>query len=99
MMKLMISVLATVGVLALLLLVTGCNGKVVVQDRPVTVRVPVAQPCAGPRPEPVVPLKTQFTPVQLKELTLSQKAALVSKNALERKGYGEQLEAATASCP
>jgi len=98
MIRIMISCLATVGLLASLMLVTGCS-RVVVQDRIVRVSVPVAQPCVGQRPEAVVALRDQFTPIQLKGLSMSQKAALVSKNGLVRKGYGEQLYAATAACP
>ena len=82
--------------LPLFLLLAGC-GHTVVQDRPVTVKVPVSQPCAATRPTPVVPLKDQ--PIDWAALDVKQKAALVARQGLDLRTYGEQLNAATAGCP
>lgn len=82
--------------IALCCVLSACGGTVV-QDRPVTVLRPVAQPCAGPRPDPVVPLKDQA--IDWTGLDVRQKAAAVAKQGLDHKTYGEKLNAATAACP
>lgn len=79
------------------LLLAGCGGRTIVQDRPVTVRIPVVQPCALPRPE--APAKLSDRTPDWDGLDVRQKAAWVAKHALELRGYGEQLDAATAACP
>lgn len=87
-------------VIAVLSLLGGCAAnQAVVRDRPVTVNVPVPQPCVGTRPDKVVAVRDQMTPEQLAALDVRQKAALVGEAGLDRKTYGEQLDAATASCP
>lgn len=84
------------AVIALSAILSACGGTVV-QDRPVRVNVPVVQSCALPRPVPVVPLKEQ--PIDWTSLDVRQKSALVGKQGLDYKTYGEQLSAATAGCP
>lgn len=83
--------------LACIALLTLCAcGQTTVRDRPVTVKVPVTQPCAGERPASVVPLKDK-TP-NWDSLDVKQKAALVARQGLELRAYGEALDAATAGC-
>ena len=79
------------------LALSACSGSPVVKDRAVTVNMPVAQPCAGERPSPPVPLSRIFP--QWDGFDVRQKAAAVGKQALEWQTYGEQLHAATAACP
>lgn len=83
------------------LAVSACaTPRIVYRDRPVEVRVPVAQPCvSGVRPTMPKPLNEQFTAEQWKALDPKQKAALVGRQALALKTYGESLNAATAACP
>lgn len=83
-------------VIALSVALAGCGGTVV-QDRPVRTAIPVPQPCATARPAPVIPLKDQA--IDWSALDVKQKAALVGKQALDHKTYGEHLAAATAACP
>lgn len=83
------------GIVLLFICLTAC-GKTVIQDRPVTVKVPVAQSCALPRPTPPAPLSTRS---DWDSLDVKQKAALVAKQALELRTAYEQLNAATAACP
>lgn len=73
---------------------TACGPRAV-QDRPIAVKVPVAQPCALPRPAEVSPLAAR---ADWDDLDVRQKAALVGKQALELRTYGEQLNAATGAC-
>lgn len=79
-----------------LLALTAC-GSTIVQERPVTVSVPVAQPCAGERPERPSSLVSR-TPAW-NQMDVRQKAAAVGAWALDLLSYGEKLEAATAACP
>lgn len=83
-------------VIALSAALAGCGGTVV-QDRPVRIAVPVPQSCATARPAPVIPLKDQA--IDWAALDARQKAALVGKQGLDHKTYGERLAAATAACP
>lgn len=87
--------------LAAALLLAGCaTPQVVYRDRPVEVKVPVAQPCvAGARPTAPVPLNKQYSVEQWKALDPKQKAAIVSAHALALKKYGEDVNAATIACP
>lgn len=87
--------------LLLTLLVAGCaTPQVVYRDRPVEVKVPVAQPCvAGVRPTAPLPLNKQYTADQWKALDPKQKAAIVSAHALALKKYGEDINGATVACP
>lgn len=83
------------------LLVSGCatTPQVVYRDRPVEVKVPVAQPCVvGARPAAPLPLNKQYTADQWKALDPKQKAAIVSAHALALKTYGENVNGATAGC-
>lgn len=83
-----------------LLLVSGaCTSTPVVEDRPVTVQVPVSQPCATARPARVTPLRDTVPPDQWKQRDVRQKAAAVSAQGLAHQQYGEDLAAATGACP
>lgn len=84
---------------AVILLVAGCSPRVVWRDRIVTVNVPVAQPCAGTRPAPVPTLRERYADPAWAAMDVRQKAAAVGKQAVELRGHGEQLNAATAACP
>jgi hypothetical protein len=84
------------AIAAVALALAGCGGTVV-QERPVTVKVPVAQACAGSRPTAPAPLKDRAP--DWYELDVKQKSALVGRQGLEWQTYGEQLNAATAACP
>jgi hypothetical protein len=84
---------------ALILMLSACAHPTIVKNVPVTVKVPVAQACAGSRPAPVIPLKDQMTEEQWKALDVKQKAAFVGKQGLDLRTYGEQLNAATGGCP
>lgn len=77
----------------------ACKGDPIYRDRTVTVNVPVAQPCANPRPAPVAPLSERYTDEAWAALDARQKAAAVARQGLDRQTYGEQLYAATAACP
>lgn len=74
-------------------------GSSVVRDRPATLKVPVAQPCATARPTQPLPLKTAYPDSQWGGMDVRQKAAAVGKQALDWQTYGEQINAATAACP
>lgn len=85
------------AILAACALLTACGGTVV-HDRPVVVKTPVPQPCvASQRPAPVRPLK-EAAPGWY-DLDIRQKAALVGKQGLDLRTYGEDLNAATGACP
>lgn len=72
----------------------------IVKDNPVTVKTPVAQPCVvGVRPVAPLPLNKQYSAEQWKALDTKQKAAIVSRHALDLKTYGENVNGATVSCP
>lgn len=90
------------GIILCFVLLSGCatTPQIIYQDRPVEVKVPVAQPCvSGVRPIAPKPLNQQYTADQWKALDPKQKAAIVSKHALDLKTYGENINGATASCP
>lgn len=91
-------ILRNTAIVAVLVL-SGCAGPTVYVDRPVEVKVPVAQPCvAGTRPIAPTPLNKLYTADQWKALDPKQKAAIVSKHALDLKTYGENVNGATAGC-
>lgn len=81
---------------ALSLAVAGC-GRTIATDRPVYVKVPVAQKCVGPAPARPATLEAK-TP-DWKGMDIRQRVAAVSAWALEWVGYGEKLEVAVAGCP
>lgn len=85
----------------LALLVAGCaTPQVIYRDRPVEVKVPVAQPCvAGVRPTAPLPLNKQYSADQWKALDAKQKSDIVGAHALALKKYGEDVNAATIACP
>lgn len=73
--------------------------QVIYRDRPVEVKVPVAQPCVvGTRPNAPLPLNKQYSAEQWKALDVKQKAAIVAHHAFEIKSYGENINGATAGC-
>ena len=78
------------------LVLSGCTSSIV-EDHPVTVKVPVATPCASARPSKPVPLRDKVE--NWGTLDVRQKAAYVGKQGLEWQTYGELLDAATAACP
>ncbi len=85
-----------------LMLISGCatTPSIVYRDRPVEVKVPVAQPCVvGARPKAPVPLNRQYSAETWKALDPRQKAAIVSRHALDLKAYAENINGATAGCP
>lgn len=85
------------AVLFTALALAGCGGSAPVQERPVQTLVPVAQPCTdGPRPAPVPSLK-QAVP-DWYQRDVRQKSALVGKQGLDLRAYGEDLNAATGGC-
>lgn len=87
--------------IVLALCLAGCAAKplTVIQDRPVEVKVPVPQPCVvGVRPTAPLPLNKQYKLDQWKALDPRQKAAIVSRHALELKTYGENINGATVGC-
>lgn len=86
------------AIIALNVLLAGC-GSTVVKDRPVRVNVPVVQPCVGQRPDPVPTLKQAYPDSVWRSMDARQKAAAVALHAGKLRAYGEQLDAATASCP
>lgn len=75
---------------------SACSPRVVTKDRPITVKVPVATPCALPRPLQPGSL-TSRTP-GWDDMDVRQKAAAVGMWGLDWQTYGEQLNAATAGC-
>lgn len=85
-------------VLVAALAMAGCTHSPV-RDLPVTVKVPVPQPCAGTRPAAVPTLKDTYPDPAWSQMDVKQRAAAVSAQGLKLRTYGEQLNAATAACP
>jgi hypothetical protein len=80
------------------LALAGC-GETVTRERPVSVNVPVPQPClAGSRPAAVTSLRELYSDAEWNALDLRQKAALAGKQGLDLRTYGEDLNAATGGC-
>ena len=88
-------IFAYVLVVMLALWLIGCT-KPVYRDRVVSVSKPVPQPCAGTRPVAVPTLKERYP--DWSGMDVRMKAAAVGKQALELRGFGEQLSAATGAC-
>jgi len=89
-------------IICALLALSACatTPSVVYRDRPVEVKVPVAQPCVvGVRPDAIIPLNRQYTREAWNRLDPRQKAAIVGRQALVLKTYGESINGATANCP
>lgn len=83
----------------LLLALAACGTtETITRDRIVRDAVPVPQPCAGPRPAPVTPLRAKY-PGWHTDLDVKQKASAVGAQGLERQTHAEQLAAATGACP
>ena len=86
----------TIVSIAALFALSACGGTIV-QERPVTVKVPVTVPCvSGERPAPVSSLKT--THPDWGTLSVKQKAELVAAQALRHKSFGDAESAATSAC-
>lgn len=81
---------------AAIALLTACSPRVIYKDHIVTANVPVTQPCAGERPAPVPTLRQAYP--DWSTMDVRQKAAAVGKQALDLRGYGEKLRAATGGC-
>lgn len=87
-----------IAVVCAALALVGC-GQTVTQERPVSVNVAVPQPClAGARPAAVTPLRERYSDAEWNALDPRQKAALVGKQGLDLRTYGEDLNAATGGC-
>lgn len=82
------------ALILVLLALSACSPKVVTKDRPVTVKVPVAAPCAFQRPDKPLPLPGHWA-----SLDVRQKAAALGAYAINMTNYAEALHAATAACP
>ncbi len=80
--------------LLIVICLAGCG-----HGRVQTVPVPVAQPCANHRPDPIKPLRDMITPQEWQGLTVKQKAAQVAAQGLRRANYGDALNASTIACP
>ncbi len=81
------------------LALASCGKSPVVQERPVSVNVPVPQPCtSGKRPANVPPLRERYSDAEWQALDVRQKAAAVGKQGLDLRAYGEDLNAATGGC-
>jgi len=80
-------------------MLAACSPKVITQDRPVRVAVPVPAPCTTVKPAPVQRLKARFSDDEWAAMDARQRAAAVAENAIRLRTYGEQLHAATAACP
>lgn len=97
--KFILVVLALAGASAML---AGCSGSgTVIEERVITANRPVIQPCvdeAG-RPAAVTTLKQDLPDEQWQAMDVKQKSAAVGRKGLEHRQYGEQLGAATGSCP
>lgn len=82
-------------VIALAIALAGCSHTPVVRDRPVSVSIPVPQPCVTSRPaEPA-----RIDDGEWAEMDVRQKAARVGERALAWMTYGQQLYASTGACP
>lgn len=78
------------------IIAAACSPRVIYKDRIVEVSVPVTQPCATERPAPVPTLKQAYP--DWSTMDVRQKAAAVGKQAMDLRGYGERLDAATGGC-
>jgi len=82
-----------------LLMLAACGPRVVYRDRVATVSVPVAQPCAGARPDKGLALRERYADEAWAAMDLVQKTAAAGERGLERMDHADRLEAATAACP
>ena len=82
------------------LTLAGCaSPRVITRERSVAVSVPVPQPCAAPRPDTPAPMASTYPDARWRAMDVRQKAAALGRQTLILRGYGEQLDAATAACP
>ncbi len=85
--------------LGLILSLSACHTRV--EERIVPVNVPVVQPCVGPLPEVVVPLKKRYTKEQwygITNLDLKQKIAALGDWAYSLDTYSKEQEVAYKGC-
>ena len=79
------------------LVLASCGQGTVIQDRPVSVSVPVTVPCvAGERPAPPESLKSKHP--GWNSYSVKQKAEYAAAQALRHQSYGQELNAATGAC-
>lgn len=91
--------MARVEILLIGLLMAGCSPKVVTRDVPVEVKVAVPQPCATKRPVPPKDMVQRWPDSVWNEMDVRQKSAAAGDWGLRQQEYGQELDAATASCP
>lgn len=99
---------ASAIILLCVLSLAACGGTVV-QERPVSVNIPLPQPCVeGTRPAKVATLKQKYSDEQWPPagapkgpngMDIKQKSAAMGKQAIENREHGEDLDAATSACP
>ena len=82
------------GLLAVVVALAGCAGKVEPEPRTVRVEVPVAVPCRAPE----VPVPTWATVVLKKGDPLQTKVRALLAKLEQRKGYEVQMRAAVLVC-
>jgi hypothetical protein len=71
----------------------------IVEYRTVTVEIPVSVPCISPsRPTEVTPVRQRVTRAEWDAMTTDQRERLLLANGMRRKGYSDELYAATAGC-
>lgn len=77
----------------------ACGPKQIIVEKPVEVRVPVAQPCiSGARPVEPVPLNRRIPRDQWDALSTDQRENLALAQGLDRKIHADRLLVATAGC-
>lgn len=87
-----------ITVFAVAAMLSACQTRTVVKEVPIEVKVPVAAPCMGQRPEPVEALRDSLSREEWDALTTDQRENLVAAQALLRKIYGDRLTDASAGC-
>jgi len=85
-----------ITLIGLALALSAC-GKTV-QERIVTVNVPIIQPCLGPLPTAVQPLKKRYTSSQWRDMDIKQKSAAIGVWAYSLDTYSKEQEVAYKGC-
>ena len=78
-----------------LLALSACSPKVITRDMPVTVKIPISQPCVTNWPQNPQPLPDSNHWAQM---DVRMKAAAIGAYAINQTNYAEALRAATAAC-